>query len=578
MRQNTRFVIRINANLTRFRELPHRFLRSQNGKIHPINLLLKNPLHSIVSTPDPTFPAHNAATPVPIAAPIATPNASLVTRVGALVDLRTGVLSLLLFLTPLVVYWPTTFHDFGLRDDYSNLREAFQEPGKILKFCASHARPIYGWLLQSTYAQTSFVHDLKWMRLLASLLLGAISMVSFKSLKSLGWSTNASLCFAALVALVPAAQVIASWAVGWPYAAAALIAIGGFFAAENNNVNKTLSPLQCCVALGLCTISALIYQPSTLFYLVPLSASLIVRRERNISQTLRWAGTHISVIGLSLALAYATMSTLYFLGVFVKSGRIAFEQHGFDKIVWFLSQPLPNALNFVVINDDNQRDQALYFGGATLVGFVLIAGAFLEWRRFGPVRGLIWITGLTCLPVIACAVSLIASERYATYRTIFAMTAVLLCFLIASANAITRNFSVNARRIFASIAFVVAVLAAQHHSFDLIAVPQSNEWHLIEKGAKQVRIDHRHPRIFAIASTPADKSTATIYHDEFGSLSSNSEWVPREMFKRAMHDLHPEIRNLDARYDFATGPKLPAGQHFDVVIDMRRLRHFYSEI
>ena len=50
------------------------------------------------------------------------------------------------------------------------------------------------------------------------------------------------------------------------------------------------------------------------------------------------------------------------------------------------------------------------------------------------------------------------------------------------------------------------------------------------------------------------------------------------MFKRAMHDLHPEIRNLDARYDFATGTQLPAGQHFDVIIDMRRLRHFYSDI
>jgi hypothetical protein len=51
--------------------------------------------------------------------------------------------------------------------------------------------------------------------------------------------------------------------------------------------------------------------------------------------------------------------------------------------------------------------------------------------------------------------------------------------------------------------------------------------------------------------------------------------VPREMFKRAMHDLHPEIANLDSRYDFATGPKLPAGQRFDVIIDLHRLRQFY---
>jgi hypothetical protein len=96
-------------------------------------------------------------------------------------------------------------------------------------------------------------------------------------------------------------------------------------------------------------------------------------------------------------------------------------------------------------------------------------------------------------------------------------------------------------------------------------------------GAKQVRLGEIRPRVFAIASYPADKSTATIYHDEFGSLSSNSEWVPKEMFKRAMHDLHPDIANLDSRYDFATGPKLPSGKRFDVIVDLHRLRRFYSD-
>jgi RecA-family ATPase len=90
-------------------------------------------------------------------------------------------------------------------------------------------------------------------------------------------------------------------------------------------------------------------------------------------------------------------------------------------------------------------------------------------------------------------------------------------------------------------------------------------------------LDGSHPRIFAIMSTPADISTATIYHDEFGSLSSNSEWVPKEMFKRAMHDLHPEIANLDALYDFSLGKKLPADQHYDVIIDLHRLRQFYTD-
>jgi hypothetical protein len=88
----------------------------------------------------------------------------LVERRRAL-GVRAWLLTALLFLVPMVTYWPATFHDFGLRDDYSNLREAHEEPGTVVKFCASHARPIYGWLLQATYGQTGTVQDLQWMRL-----------------------------------------------------------------------------------------------------------------------------------------------------------------------------------------------------------------------------------------------------------------------------------------------------------------------------------------------------------------------------------------------------------------------------
>jgi hypothetical protein len=50
------------------------------------------------------------------------------------------------------------------------------------------------------------------------------------------------------------------------------------------------------------------------------------------------------------------------------------------------------------------------------------------------------------------------------------------------------------------------------------------------------------------------------------------------MFKRAMHDLRPNVPNLESRYDFASGPNLPAGEHFDVIIDLHHLRRFYSNI
>jgi hypothetical protein len=516
-----------------------------------------------------------------IALPLTHPAATADVRLA--LGLRAWMLTAILFLVPLISYWPATFHDYGLRDDYSNLREAHEEPGTVVKFCASHARPIYGWLLQATYGQTNSVQNLQWMRLLASLLLGAISLVMFRGLRALGWSFNTSLCFAILLALVPSAQVIAAWAVGWPYAATALLAIAGFFAVDgalsvglDAGVGRAAG--QFTVALGLLVVSALIYQPSALFYVVPLAGALIAQRRRNIAQTARWLGIHLGFVVASLGLAYCAMSLLYASGVFVKSGRIAFEHNWGEKMAWFFQEALPNALSLFVLNDNNHRDRWLYVACACLVAAALLAGAFLEWRRYGRTRGLIWAAGLFGLPVFALSVSLLASERYATYRTILAMTAVLLCFLVASVRALTERWGVAGRRLLAILVVAVAFFTAQHHVYALIAVPQGNEWQLIVAGAKHVHLGApARPRIFAVASSPADISTASIYHDEFGSLSSNSEWVPKEMFKRAMHDLHPDIPNLESRYDFSEGYKLPSGQHYDVVIDMHRLRRFYTD-
>jgi hypothetical protein len=517
-------------------------------------------------------------------APIAVPLGSAGTAVGhrSALGLRAWMLTAVLFLVPLVTYWPATFHDFGLRDDYSNLREAHEEPGTVVKFCASHARPIYGWLLQATFGQTATVQDLQWLRFAASLLLGALSLVSFRGLRALGWSFSSSLCFAMLLSLIPSAQVIAGWAIGWPYAASALLAFGAFFTVEGAlqvgmSAGRGRAAAQWTVAIGLMVLSALIYQPSALFYVVPLAGALIVQRHRSLAQSARWAGIHMGFVVGTLGLAYCVMSLLYAAGIFVKSGRIAFEHHWGEKIAWFLQETIPNALSLFVLNDNNHRDHALYFGCAALVGALLLAGAYVEWRRYGRSRGIVWLTALLGLPVFACGVSLIASERYATYRTILAMTAVLLCFVLASIRALTESWGPRGRRALATIVMSIAFFTAQHHVYALIAVPQGNEWGLIMSGARHVHLGGTHPRIFAITSTPADISTATIYHDEFGSLSSNSEWVPKEMFKRAMHELHPEIANLDSRYDFSLGPKLPVDQRYDVIIDLHRLRQFYID-
>jgi len=57
---------------------------------------------------------------------------------------RHRLIIVFLFLLPIAVYSTVISTRYGFRDDYSILREANEEAGKVTKFCASLGRPIYG--------------------------------------------------------------------------------------------------------------------------------------------------------------------------------------------------------------------------------------------------------------------------------------------------------------------------------------------------------------------------------------------------------------------------------------------------
>ena len=128
---------------------------------------------------------------------------------------------------------------------------------------------------------------------------------------------------------------------------------------------------------------------------------------------------------------------------------------------------------------------------------------------------LVWLAGLFGLPVFAFSISLVASERYATYRTVLAMTAVLACFLVASLDRLTANIGRSPTAGFlASLLLGTAFLRAQHHVYALIAVPQGNEWKLIVDGAQQVRLTATPGRAYSrlprgLRTFPRRRSTTT---------------------------------------------------------------------
>ena len=118
---------------------------------------------------------------------------------------------------------------------------------------------------------------------------------------------------------------------------------------------------------------------------------------------------------------------------------------------------------------------------------------------------------------------------------------------------------------------VVAAYLARTQAYELIAVPQDKECRLVEQ--ESMKLDRtRDQKVYIITPTPADAPVQLMSTDEFGSLSTDSDWVPKEMLKLYFYEKHPMIPPCRSLDHMVSGEKPPPPGLYDVVLDLRGLR------
>jgi hypothetical protein len=482
-------------------------------------------------------------------------------------SLRRGVIFAGLLLFPIAVYWNTISYRFGFRDDYSIQREAHEEPGKIMRVCSAMGRPLYGYLLEETFSRVDRIEDLQRMRLLGALMVGLAAAIFYAVLIMHDWDDATAALLSAVVAVLPGAQVFVSWAIAWPPALALALAIAGYWCAEKSF--RMAMPWArfgwWVVSLALVSASLLCYQASTLLYLAPVAASLFGRlgfwdrelRDRIIR--------HAVSLGCSFAIATTIMMKIFASGRAPMSPRVALSPHIVQTLDWFVHFPVPNAFAVFVLKG-TEPPSVLYLGMAVLISALLIGGVVAIWTKCGWRVGLLAAVATLGLPFAAHAVTLVSTERLVTYRTLIPLTMAIL--VIATAN-LTRIAGRVTTRVALGALSLAAAWTAYRQPFELIAVPQSYELKLIEEGARRVN-PAGGTKVFVITPTLADAPSRMRSGDEFGSLATNSDWVPKEMFIAAVK----EVFGKRVNYSFQSWGSLPKDQQFDVIVDMRRLREF----
>ena len=293
-----------------------------------------------------------------------------------------------------------------------------------------------------------------------------------------------------------------------------------------------------------------------------------------LKQNLHWASIHLATVFAGLAVAFLTMKALYAANLFEASDRIAFEHEPFSKFWWFLREPLMNAINMFVLNDNRGATRTAYMTGAGVALLLLVSGLLVEWRRHGRQAGVFWFVLLAVLPVAAFSVNLIVAERSTNYRTIFTLTGVLLIFITLSWKNLcdlVRNKGRFIEWFGYAVALVIAIYLARIHTYDLIALLQSGELKILRNVTNHMVQPNRPIVIYFVQPDSSDSPAEVAYQDEFGSLSAQGDWPPKEMLKHLMRERFPNVTDHEQYYELRTGYRpLPKDGQFDVVIDMRK--------
>jgi hypothetical protein len=493
---------------------------------------------------------------------------------------------------PLVVFGPSLVLEFGLRDDYSMLREVREEPGKVLGYYAAQGRVFYGLLIENSLPHLDGVRQLAVGRLLGALFVGLTGAIVARTLiVRFRWNEADALVCGALLTLLPTPQVITSWAVCWPHAVAGALGVSAFALAERGMTGVRPRWLFLFAALVVMTAGMLTYQTNALLYGVPLAAGwLRAERPRNAM----WLVTHLGVVATALAAGFAIALLMFSVVGFAPSDRVAIDWDWLGKLAWFAANPLREALALYVLSDDLGRTEPWYTI-AQLIAAAAIATAIVS-RSGSGIRDTAWrAAGWLVILLAGYTVSFVAVERWATYRTIWPLAGVVLVTTwlgvrkwVAVASELRapdlhtseprqgRALSLSLRTATA-VALAVVAVSAGWNVRQLIAKPQAQEWARMRDLAAEFD-PSTGGGVFVVLPDPSDSTAALRHLDEFGSLSADSDWAAAEMFKWALRREHPSVPDPAARLMFETGYEPPESAEVGRIVDFRYSARVWTEL
>jgi hypothetical protein len=338
--------------------------------------------------------------------------------------LRSGTISAIVALPAI----PALTSQYGFSDDYSFLGYE-QSTGELLREVAGgHQRPLAGLLCVIGRELVGSIDGLGWVRLVGLGGAIALALATAAAARSAGFSERFALTLALGVGLLPSVQLYAAWATlapcGWVSAASMLAS------QQLVGTGASLSLARRVRVGALLLVSALTYQPAVGFFIVGLVLALLSPRPRHEPRLL--LERHLSALAIAVSGVFVWIVVAR---ITINDGyRTTLAQRPGEKLSWFSTEVLNNAANTFDITPSHLVEVVVM----AMIAAVIVVVARRQWRNIGRKQGILVAGVLVLVLPITYTPNLIVDETWAAYRTLAALSALVIVFLLVAAREVTQ--------------------------------------------------------------------------------------------------------------------------------------------
>lgn len=483
-----------------------------------------------------------------------------------LVKFERSLLFLLFLAGFALCYHTVLFIPYALPDDFVAMAASSSAMNSWNPFGPVGDRSVVTLLKQLSFLPVRTVADIRYVRALGVIGIALLALLVHRALVDSGWGRGASF-FALIIAFTtPPFQVYAAYAAAASCLfSGAISAMAAWILARSLAVDLKGRPLRrygivgCAVILLAVALNT--YPPTAMFFWV-IAAIVFLKPETSLPDVTRRVGLFACVHAAAALLSAAVSGPL--------PATPPSDLFSLDKLLWFLRDPLLNALNLFAI------EPSVWLG--SFVGVLLLVGMLLyfhgdDWSRLGKLSMAIAILFLVSLPILM-------TPKWSPYRVqpaLFCLVVIYAFFALEGYIQLLRRFTaVVPTAVILFLPALTSCFLASHNVWVNFVLPQAKElqWMRNQVNTKSLSTARS---IYVIGSSWRDSIAPTLKYDEFGVPFSAAAYALKPAVDGVLRETRPEKARISvevASDDGSANP--PPGA---LVVDMRGIRTLkYSEL